>query len=52
MMNEGQKLVWMFTKMARASNANPIQRRYLIMIFIHFMPVNFGGKDKALKFKI
>src|SRR5205085_8124806 len=35
--NEGQKLVVTFTKMARASIKTPSKRRYLIIIFRNFI---------------
>ena len=45
--NEGQKLVWKFTKTANASKNIPSQRRYLISVFIHFIVAKFGRKDKG-----
>ena len=45
--NDGQKLVWKFTKTANASKNIPSQRRYLISVFIHFIVAKFGRKDKG-----
>ena len=47
---EGQKLVWIFTKIANASIAIPSQRRYFITVLSHFIFIVILGCEDSIDF--
>jgi hypothetical protein len=48
-MNDGQKLVVTFTKMAKARNTIPSSSRYLIITFKNFIKNNWGAKIRLIE---